>query len=152
MNTFRGLLRSSLGRLLTSAIIVSTLHVSADPSNYLTVLAQEQQKEAEIRAIAAKMNVDPEFLLNPQGYKGFDFRSLFRQIAERFGIQSENVVATNDQPVDIRESVKRVKERYALVAADTVLARIVELVQLSPDAVRGRRKVRSRPSCSPRCA
>ncbi len=141
MNTLRRILRSRVGRVLISGLMATTLHVSIDPQNYLYALEVERKKEADIRAIAAKMNVDPEFLLHPQGRTRFDFRTLFRQLTERLGFQSEAVV-NEAQPADIRDSIKRVKERYALVAADTTLARIAQLVQvsLSPENVRGKKK------------
>ncbi|HEY0158555.1 MAG TPA: DUF6531 domain-containing protein [Thermoanaerobaculia bacterium] len=142
MKTLRRILRTAAGRVLTTGLLAATIHVSIDPRNYLYALEVERQKEANIRAIAAKMNVDPEFLLHPQGRTRFDFRSLFNQVSARLGLQSEAAVENNAQPASVRESIQRVKDRYALVAADTTLARIAQLVQvsLSPDSVRGKKK------------
>ena len=110
------------GGLVTIGLVAASLHAFADPSTYLAALEVERQKEAEIQQIAAKMNVDPEFLLHPGGRKSFDFHSVFASVANALGIHSEEAVVNNAQPENIRESIAKVKERYALVAADTTLA------------------------------
>src|SRR5687768_2504666 len=101
MNTLRRILRGPAGRVLTSGLVAATLHIAIDPQNYLYALEVERKKEADIRAIAAKMNVDPEFLLNPQGRTRFDFRTLFRQIGERLGLTSQASMANEAQPPEI---------------------------------------------------
>jgi RHS repeat-associated protein len=141
MRTFRRLLKGPLGQAITIGLIAANGWAFSGPQNYLEVLEAQQKREAEIREIAKKMNVDPDFLLNPGGRRSFDWKSVFNTIAATLGVTDSNANA-NAQPLDIRESIGRVKSGYALVAADTTVARIAELVQISlaPDAVRGKKK------------
>ena len=82
---FRTFLASVTGHALTTAILASSLYAFIDPSTYLYALEQQRAKETEIRAIAAKLGVDPEFLLHPEGRKAFDWRGLMSWAATREG-------------------------------------------------------------------
>ncbi|MEA2569093.1 MAG: hypothetical protein QOI24_1094, partial [Acidobacteriota bacterium] len=141
MRAFRRLMKGPLGHAITIGLIAANGWAFSGPQNYLEVIEAQQKREAEIREIAKKMNVDPDFLLNPGGRRSFDWKSVFSSLAATLGVTSSNANA-NAQPLDIRESISRVKSGYALVAADTTVARIAELVQISlaPDAVRGKKK------------
>lgn len=138
MRSFRAFIHGPLGRIVTVAVLAASLHAFAEPSNYLTALAAERQKEAHIREIAAKMNVDPEFLLHPEGRRSFDFRALFDGVAAKLGFRSSAATA-DAQAQSIREQVAAVKERYALVAADTTLVKLAQLIELA-----GSQQTRSR--------
>ena len=129
MKSFRRFLRGPLGRTLTLTFTVTSLHAFAEPQNYITAIEKERAREAEIRGIAAKLGVDPEFLLHPEGRKTFDFRSLFSWAKGQLGLQANDVAP--QQPLDIRASIDRVKSRYGLVAADATLARIANLVRFA---------------------
>lgn len=141
MRMHRRLLHTFIGRAVTFFVIAATFHLSAGPGNFLYALEVERQKEQRIRDIAAKLDVDPEFLLNPQGRRQFDFRSLFTWASQKLGL-SGNAVAESQQPLDIREAIAKTKSRYALVAADSTLSKIARLVELSltPENLRGKRK------------
>src|SRR5260370_18404424 len=130
LRNFRRFLRGPVGRMLTVATTLASLHAFAEPQNYLTALAVQQAKEQQIREIAAKLKVDPEFLLHPEGRKSFDFRSLFAWAEAKLGIQS-NQATQNQQPLDVKASIDQVKSRYALVAADAILGKIADLVRLA---------------------
>jgi RHS repeat-associated protein len=131
LRNFRRFLRGPVGRTLTAAIALAALHAFAEPQNYLFALEQQRAKEAQIRDIAAKLNVDPEFLLHPEGRRrAFDFKSLFTWAQSKLGLVSTDAAAPQ-QPVDIRASIDRVKSRYGLVAADATLAKIADLVKLA---------------------
>ncbi|MCU1229584.1 MAG: hypothetical protein JWO97_2468, partial [Acidobacteria bacterium] len=67
MRTFRRLLKGPLGHAITIVLIATNGWAFSGPQNYLEVLEAQQKREAEIREIAKKMNVDPDFLLNPGG-------------------------------------------------------------------------------------
>ena len=144
MRSFRSFVRRPLGRLVTAAIAACALHLFVEPWNYLSALELERQKEAQIRDIARKMNVDPEFLLKAGERQRFDFRSLFAWVTTSLGLRSDDAAAAANaaQPESVRESIAKVKERYALVAADTTLAKVAQLIELSaaPAAVRGKKK------------
>src|SRR5260370_22259321 len=130
LRNVRRFLRGPVGRALTVATTLASLHAFAEPQNYLTALAVQQAKQQQIREIAAKLNVDPEFLLHPEGRKSFDFRSLFAWAEAKLGIQS-NQASQNQQPLDVKASIDQVKSRYALVAADAILGKIADLVRLA---------------------
>jgi len=126
---FRSFISGPIGRFVTLTLLAASLHYASDPYNYLYAMEVQHAKEAEIRAIAAKLNVDPEFLLHPEGRKRFDFKSLFASLQNALGLKSEQA-PQSQQPLDIQESIKRVKSRYALVAADTTLAKIAEAINV----------------------
>ncbi|MEA2236958.1 MAG: hypothetical protein QOC81_1682 [Thermoanaerobaculia bacterium] len=130
MRNCRRLFQSLFGRVVVYGLAVAALHYAIDPYNYLYAIEVQRAKEAEVRAIAAKMNVDPEFLLHPQGRKTFDFKSLFSWL----GLSEKAESQAPDVPLDIKESVARVKSRYALVAADTVLSKIAQAISDLPAA------------------
>ena len=132
MRSFRAFIHGPLGRIVTAAILAASLHSFAEPANYLAALEVQRQKEEQIREIAKKMNVDPEFLLNAGQRRTFDFRGLFDWVSNSLGLRSATTnVESNAQPESVRESIARVKERYALVAADTTLAKLAQLIELS---------------------
>lgn len=141
MRMHRRLLHTFIGRAITIAVIAAIFHLAAGPDTYLHALEVERQKEARIRDIAEKLNVDPEFLLNPQGRRQFDFRGLFDWASQKLGLSS-NAVAESQQPLDVREAIAKTKSRYALVAADSTLTKIAQLVEISltPENLRGRNK------------
>ena len=57
-------------------VLLATFLVAIEfQSTYLYAYQVDQQREAEIREIARKMGVDPEFLLHPEGRKSFDFHA-----------------------------------------------------------------------------
>ena len=138
MRSYRKLLKGTAGRIVASILLVTTTHVFADPSTYLSVLEIQRAKEAEVRAIAAKMHADPEFLLHPEGRHTFDFSALFARVATAVGLGSP--ATTSSQPADFKDQIARVKSRYALVAADTIFARIAELVEISLSSAATRNK------------
>src|SRR5207253_2858183 len=105
--------------LTASAISLSTFLVAIEfQSTYLYAYQVDQQREAEIREIARKMGVDPEFLLHPEGRKSFDFHAFFASLAEKVGLVQPEAQTAPNKPVDIAASIKQAKERYALVSAD----------------------------------
>lgn len=114
---------------LSLLLVAASIHYASAPYNYLYALEVGRAKEQRVREIAAKLNVDPEFLLNPQGRKRFDFKGVFESIEKALGFKSAQV-ATSDQPLDIKQSIAKVKSRYALVAADTTLAKIAEALEV----------------------
>src|ERR1043166_3287886 len=128
MRNCRFLMRSLYGRVVIYALVIASLHYASDPYNYLYAVEVQRAKEAQIREIAAKLNVDPEFLVHPQGRRSFDFKSIFSWL----GLTQNAPQQTTDVPLDIKESVARVKSRYALVAADTVLAKIAQAISDAP--------------------
>src|SRR5207253_6299870 len=146
LRNFRRFLRGPVGRMLTVALTLAAAHAFAEPQNYLTALAAERAKEQQIRDVAAKLKVDPEFLLHPEGRKTFDFRSLFAWAESRLGLNASTDEAGAQQPLDIRASIDRVKARYGLVAADSTLAKIAELVKIAdePANARGRQRAQIR--------
>ncbi|MCU1231700.1 MAG: hypothetical protein JWO97_4584, partial [Acidobacteria bacterium] len=142
MRNFRHFLRGPAGRVITAVLVLATVNVFIDSHNYLAAYEVARQREANIREIAAKMNVDPEFLLHPEGRRKFDFKSLFAAVEAKLGLQSAAVTTASSQPANIRESIDTVKRRYALVAADSTLAQIAQLMQLAtaPVAIRGNKR------------
>src|SRR5215212_2901107 len=130
MRNCRRIFQSSFGRVVIYALVAASLHYASDPYNYLYAIEVQRAKEAQVREIAAKLNVDPEFLLHPEGRKHFDFKSLFSWL----GLSEKPSTQAADVPLDIKESVARVKSRYALVAADTVLAKIAQAISDIPAA------------------
>jgi YD repeat-containing protein len=140
IRSFRNLLSRASGRTLTAAVAAASLYAFIDPSTYLYAFEVQRAKEAEVRGIAAKLGVDPEFLLHPEGVRHFDLHAAVAWANEKLGLAI--APQTNGQPLDVREALARVKSRYALVAADTALTKIAALVKLAgaPDAVRAKRK------------
>ena len=142
MRKFRTFMHSRFGKTVTAFTIVAAVHAASAPWNYLSALEVERAKESQIREIARKMKVDPEFLLNPGGKRSFEFAALFAALSEKLGFSAPAVVAANDQPEDVKAQIARVKAAYALVAADTTLAKLAQLldVSLSPESVRTKKK------------
>ena len=139
---FRAIQRTLTGRVLTAAFIVASLYSFIDPSTYLYAIEQQRTKEAEVRAIAAKLGVDPEFLLHPEARRHFDWTSVMAWVGNTLGITALSTAPA--APLDPREAVTRVKARYALVAADTVIAKIAGLVKLAGASDRARGKAKGR--------
>src|SRR5687768_2418958 len=141
MRTFRKLLRGRFGALITTVVVAATIHLAAGPQNYAYALEVERVKENHIREIARKMNVDPEFLLHPQGRRSFNFAAFFASLGQKLGFTSETA-ATSSQPENIKDEIARVKARYGLVAADTTLTKLAELMEvaLSPENLRTKKK------------
>ncbi len=134
---FRTFLAGATGRALTTAIVVTSLYAFIDPSTYLYALEQQRAKEAEVRAIAAKLGVDPEFLLHPDGRRSFDWHRLMNWAESSLGLTAQPDVA--QQPLDIRSAIAQTKRRYALVAADTAIAKLANLVRLASAPERTRK-------------
>src|SRR6202171_1141532 len=138
---FRTFLRGPIGRGTTAAVIVASLYAFSDPTTYLYALEQQRAKEGEIRAIAKKLGVDPEFLLHPEGSRKFDLHSVMAWANEKLGLAQQSKPAAL-QPLDVHDSISQVKARYALVSADTAEARLAALVRLSRESsgARGKKK------------
>lgn len=140
IQTFRAFLRHRTGRLFAGSLAVASFHAFAEPQNYTAVIAAKQAREAEVREIARKMHVDPDFLLDPQARHPFDLHSLFSTVAAKL-TGSEVSSDAAQQPLDIRGAIARTKARSALVKADTVLGRLTTLGQLaSADPTKKARK------------
>jgi RHS repeat-associated protein len=140
MRNFRTFIHGTAGRAITAVLIIASAHAFADPSTYLYAVEAQRAKEDQIRAIAEKMHVDPEFLLHPEGKRRWNFSALFTRVSQVLGLSK--TADDVQQPADIRSQIDQVKSRYALVAADTTLAKIAELLQLAvaPPSSRGKRK------------
>ncbi|MGA8806915.1 MAG: DUF6531 domain-containing protein, partial [Thermoanaerobaculia bacterium] len=134
---FRTFLAGAAGRALTTAIVVTSLYAFIDPTTYLYALEQQRAKEAEVRAIAAKLGVDPEFLLHPDGRRSFDWHRLMNWAESSLGLTAQPDAA--QQPLDIRSAIAQTKRRYALVAADTAIAKLANLVRLASAPERTRK-------------
>jgi RHS repeat-associated protein len=142
VRTFRRMLHGPAGRALAASMVLASLHAFADPQNYLFAIQQQRAKEQQIREIAAKLNVDPEFLLHPEGRRVFDFRSLFAWAKSALGIAPQTAAADPQQPLDVKAAIGRVKSRYGLVAADATLGKIADLVRLAGEPAASRAKKR----------
>jgi len=133
MRNCRRIFQSLFGRVVIYALVAASLHYASDPYNYLYAIEVQRAKEAQVREIAAKLNVDPEFLLHPEGRKSFDFKSLFSWL----GLSEKTTAQPADVPLDIKESVARVKSRYSLPTRCSRRSR-------RPSAISPRRRTRGR--------
>lgn len=134
-------LRTFTGRTATYALTLAMLWLASGHDNWLYAVEVERARDARLVGIAAKLGVDPDVLRGTQNRSRFNFAALFDTVAKSLGLR-ERAAATSQQPLDVRESVARVKRRYALVAADAAVTKIAQLVELSlaSDASRGKRK------------
>src|SRR2546422_47101 len=64
--TLHRFLGSFGGRLFVASILALTLPSFVEFSNYAFALETARAKEDAVRSIAAKLKVDPEFLLHPE--------------------------------------------------------------------------------------
>src|SRR5258708_19567000 len=119
MRSFRTFLATAAGRALCAAIVVASFYAFSDPGTYLYALEVQQAKEAQVRGIAAKLGVDPEFLLHPEGKKSFDLRGVMAWANARLGLNTATAMADTTQttahPLDARAPIAPANSPYPLL-------------------------------------
>src|SRR5436309_1985471 len=121
VRTFQGLggfSKSVPGRALTASLLVAIFPTLVEASTYTSVIDAERRREDEVRSIAKKLNVDPEFLLHPGQKKGDSkLVALVASLKSGFGLLAAPKPAPS-APTNIAASIQATKDHYALVTAD----------------------------------
>jgi len=124
---FQRFLKGRLGRGLAAAIALSTLLSCVDFANYAFAAAVERNKREELYRIAANLKIDPAFLLG-RDRSSFSLSGLVASLAKSVGL-AQTRPGSAEKQTDISASIQTVKSRYALVAADAVLAQLARLLE-----------------------
>ncbi|MEO6324121.1 MAG: transglutaminase domain-containing protein, partial [Thermoanaerobaculia bacterium] len=132
--TFNRFLRGFGGRTLAASVIALTFPSFVEFGHYASAMEVDRRHTDEIKAIAKRLNIDPEFLLHPGPKKPSVFVGMLASLEGKLSLFNLLGATTAVKPLaatNIPNAIQDVKEHYGLVAADTALAKIASLVQIS---------------------